>query len=255
MKGIIPFSRRTLFWIIFILGLMCILIDSAFLLLLDEASKRILAMSQAHSDSPPMMQLISDAVFYIDYLRVWFVPASAALFSLFGFILWFCLRISFGRLDMFKQEIPEEEVKSVQQTETSAESKKKKARVNKQFFLHLLSVLQKEGRLMDFFAEDLDDYDDEQIGGAVRSIHENCKKALDKYMLMDSVVEEEEDEEITIPKGFDPGAVKLTGNVTGEPPFTGTVIHRGWKVKKIELPTLSESRNPDIIAPAEVEIE
>ncbi|MBW2249010.1 MAG: DUF2760 domain-containing protein [Deltaproteobacteria bacterium] len=54
--------------------------------------------------------------------------------------------------------------------------------------------------------------------------------------------------------GFDPDAIKLTGNVTGEPPFTGVLRHKGWRTRKLELPALSGGQDARIIAPAEVEI-
>lgn len=122
-------------------------------------------------------------------------------------------------------------------------------------FLHTLSVLQREGRLLDFFQEDLSLYEDEQIGAAVRSIQEDCKKAVNKYINPKSVIDAEEGETITIEQGFDIDAIKLTGNVSGEPPFTGIVKHRGWKAGKKELPKLSDIADASIIVPAEVEIQ
>ncbi|MCJ7830545.1 MAG: DUF2760 domain-containing protein [Desulfobacterales bacterium] len=120
--------------------------------------------------------------------------------------------------------------------------------------LLLLSLLQREGRLVDFLKEDLQDYDDAQIGAAVRSIQENCKKSLERYLDPQAVIDETEGETITVPTGFDAGAVKLTGNVSGRPPFKGILQHRGWKVGRFDLPQLSGTVTPDIIAPAEVEV-
>ncbi|MFA7167253.1 MAG: DUF2760 domain-containing protein, partial [Desulfoplanes sp.] len=80
------------------------------------------------------------------------------------------------------------------------------------------------------------------------------KKVVDKYLAPQAVVSEAEGEQITIYKGFDPNTVRLTGNVTGEPPFAGVVRHRGWKAEKVDLPTLSGAQDPGVIAPAEVEI-
>ncbi len=139
--------------------------------------------------------------------------------------------------------------------QTPPRDREKEANDRRREFLHLFSVLQREGRLMDFFSEELDLYEDEQIGAAVRNIHDNCKKTIQKYIQPKAVISEEEGSTIEIPSGFDPNAIKLTGNVVGEPPFKGTVRHRGWQAKKFELPVLSESSNPLIIAPAEVEIE
>jgi hypothetical protein len=77
---------------------------------------------------------------------------------------------------------------------------------------------------------------------------------MEKYLKTEAVVAEPEETEIEIPPDFDPNAIKLTGNVAGDPPFKGVVRHRGWKAKKLDLPTLSAVRDPLIIAPAEVEI-
>jgi hypothetical protein len=46
----------------------------------------------------------------------------------------------------------------------------------------------------------------------------------------------------------------LTGNIVGEAPFTGTLIHKGWQVTDLRLPKLTEGHNPNIIAAAEVEL-
>ncbi|MEW6260316.1 MAG: DUF2760 domain-containing protein [Thermodesulfobacteriota bacterium] len=126
--------------------------------------------------------------------------------------------------------------------------------VDKRLFLHLIGLLQREGRLLDFLQENLEDYEDAQIGAAVRNIHENCRKVVLRYLPLQPVVNQEEGETITLQADFDATAVKLMGQVGGSPPFTGVVRHRGWKVKKVVLPELSGTQNPDILVPAEVEI-
>ena len=108
---------------------------------------------------------------------------------------------------------------------------------------------------MDFLAEDLDAYEDEQIGAAVRIIHENCKGAMEKYISPKPIFEKQEGEEIEVEEGFDPGMIKLTGNVTGDPPFKGILRHKGWQSKPFKIPELSFKQNPLVIAPAEIEIE
>jgi hypothetical protein len=107
---------------------------------------------------------------------------------------------------------------------------------------------------VDFLEEDLKPYDDSQIGAAVRSIQESCQKSLNDYLALTAVIDQEEGEAVTIQAGFDANAIKLTGNVTGEPPFTGILQHRGWKTTNFSLPALSGTQNPSIVAPAEVEI-
>jgi hypothetical protein len=120
--------------------------------------------------------------------------------------------------------------------------------------LHVLSLFQREGRLVDFLNEDLTAYDDAQIGAAVRSVHEGCRKALDKHFGPQPVLDRDEGEEVSIPTGFDPHAIRLTGNVSGAPPFKGVLQHKGWRAARVELPSLSGSQDPRIIAQAEVEI-
>jgi hypothetical protein len=140
-----------------------------------------------------------------------------------------------------------------QPQETEAERAKRKNH-EQRLFMHLFSVLQREGRLMDFFQEDLSGYEDGQIGAAVRTIHENCRKTLHRYLSPEPIMKQTEGEAVEISAGFDQHAVKLVGNVVGQPPFTGILRHRGWQLRSIALPKLSEAQNPAIIAPAEVEI-
>ena len=119
--------------------------------------------------------------------------------------------------------------------------------------LQLLSILQREGRLIDFLQEDLSQYDDAQIGAAVRSIHEGCKRALDTYVTLEPVYDEPEGSTVTVAPGFDARAVRLSGNIAGDPPFKGALRHRGWRVTRIDLPKLMQAQDR-VIAPAEVEV-
>jgi hypothetical protein len=125
----------------------------------------------------------------------------------------------------------------------------------KRLFVHLFSVLQQEGRLMDFLREDLSQFEDEQIGAAVRQVHENCKKTVDRYLKPEPIIKQAEGETVEVEAGFDQHAIKLVGNVVGQPPFTGTLRHRGWQLRSISLPKLSDKENPNLIAPAEIEIQ
>jgi hypothetical protein len=119
----------------------------------------------------------------------------------------------------------------------------------------LLIMLQREGRLVDFFEQDIDDEDDEDIGSAVRDIHKNCRKALRKHFSISPVLEGvEEDDDVTVPKGFNPEEIRLLGKVKGDPPFKGALLHHGWKAKRISLPQISEDVNTNILAAAEVEL-
>ncbi len=121
--------------------------------------------------------------------------------------------------------------------------------------VQLLSILQREGRLIDFLQEDLRQYEDAQIGAAVRNVHEGCQKALKEYFVIEPVRTEAEGSEITVPPGFDPKEIRLVGNVSGNPPFHGELMHRGWRVKKVNLPKLMQAEEKNmILAAAEVEV-
>ena len=121
--------------------------------------------------------------------------------------------------------------------------------------IQMLSILQRKGRLIDFLQEDLTSYDDAQIGAAVRTIHQGCKEALAQSVQLEPVYSEEEGSQITVPVGFDANAVRLSGNVSGNPPFKGQLQHRGWRVAKITLPQQVGTKDDEmILAPAEVEV-
>lgn len=119
--------------------------------------------------------------------------------------------------------------------------------------LRLLGLLQEQGRLVDFLEEDLAPYPDDQIGGAVRAIHEGCRKALRAQFALEPVLRGSEGEDVTVDAGFDAAAVRLTGNVAGAPPFRGVLRHGGWRVTSATLPE-RQGIDPRVIAPAEVEI-
>jgi uncharacterized protein DUF2760 len=120
--------------------------------------------------------------------------------------------------------------------------------------LRLLATLQEEGRLVDFFTEDIAPYSDEQVGAATRGIHASCQKALKSAVAMEPIVPGDEGATVTVPAGFDPAAIRLVGNVTGAPPFTGVLRHAGWRATAVDLPPRG-GQDPKVIAPAEVEIE
>ncbi len=119
--------------------------------------------------------------------------------------------------------------------------------------LRLLAALQEEGRLVDFFTEDITPYSDEQIGAATRGIHASCKKALSSTITVEPVMPGQEGATVTVPAGFDPAAIRLVGEVSGTPPFTGVLRHAGWRATSVNLPRRS-GQDPQVIAPAEVEI-
>ena len=120
--------------------------------------------------------------------------------------------------------------------------------------VQMLALLQRDGRLIDFLAENISPYPDAQLGAAVRTIHEACRKVLEHYVKLEPILNSEEDQPVTVQGGFDPAAIKLLGNVTGEPPIRGVLRHKGWHVKEVNLPPLPQGSGRMVIAPAEVEL-
>ena len=120
--------------------------------------------------------------------------------------------------------------------------------------LQLLGLLQREARLIDFANESITVYSDADIGAAARVVHEGCARVLREHFTIQPVRSELEGARVTLPEGFDAASVRLTGNVVGKAPFTGTLSHRGWKATDVRLPQLAEQHDARIIAPAEVEL-
>jgi hypothetical protein len=120
--------------------------------------------------------------------------------------------------------------------------------------VQMLALLQRDGRLIDFLAENISPYPDEQLGAAVRTIHTTCRQALDRYVKLEPVLDSEEDRPVEVPAGFDPASIKLIGNVVGEPPLRGMLRHKGWRVREVNLPPLPQDSGRMVIAPAEVEL-
>ena len=119
----------------------------------------------------------------------------------------------------------------------------------------LLATLQREARFVDFVKEPLADYTDAQVGAVARDVHRDCGKVLERLFSLTPVVEEEDGTEIEVPAGFDAGRYRLTGNVTGQPPFRGRMTHHGWEASQCQLPAFSGSAAAArVVAPVDVEL-
>jgi hypothetical protein len=120
--------------------------------------------------------------------------------------------------------------------------------------LQLLSLLQREGRLVDFLQQEIASFSDADIGAAARVVHEGCRKALRAHATIEPVRKEDEGARVTLPAGFAPDEVKLVGDVKGEPPYAGVLRHRGWRATRVDLPQLVGGHDVRILAAAEVEL-
>ncbi len=240
-------SRQILFWIFVWFTVLGIVIACLGHLELGVEKSMLLKWLGATSDDSARALQIEQLYWGI----------LAVVLAITGLFLWLSLHISVKKvLSGAEGTAAPGTIEKQQKKATVPKAKEKKTSVqdDQRRALHLLSLLQREGRLVDFLEEDLKSYDDAQIGAAVRSIQESCQKSLNEYLSLKAVMDQEEGEDVTIEAGFDANAIKLTGNVTGEPPFKGVLQHRGWQISKFTLPALSGSQNPKIIAPAEIEI-
>ena len=120
--------------------------------------------------------------------------------------------------------------------------------------LRMLALLQAEARLVDFLLEDISGAADAQIGQAVREIHKKAQAALKQHLDIEPVLAGNEGDNTTVAKGFDPSTIRVVGNVTGEPPFTGQINHPGWRVKELKLAAPPEGADEFVLQPAEVQI-
>jgi hypothetical protein len=116
------------------------------------------------------------------------------------------------------------------------------------------ALLQEKGRLVDFLMEDITSYDDTHVGAAARVIHQGCREVLQEHFNITAISESEEGSQVTVPAGYAKEQYRIVGNLSGEPPFTGTLIHKGWKTEFVKLPRIAETQRLPAIAPAEVEL-
>ena len=154
------------------------------------------------------------------------------------------------------EETPKLPEKKEEKEEKKEEKKEKKEEKKPTFdaALQLLALLQREGRFVDFLEEDVASFQDADIGAAARVVHAGCRKALREHVKLEAVRAEEEGTKVTLPEGFSPSEVKLTGNVQGKGPHTGTLRHKGWRATEVRLPTPVEGHDARVVAQAEVEL-
>jgi hypothetical protein len=120
--------------------------------------------------------------------------------------------------------------------------------------LQLLSLLQREGRLVDFLQQDIASFPDADVGAAARIVHDGCRRALLAHATIEPVRAESEGARVVLAAGFAPDDVKLTGEVGGQPPYKGVLRHRGWRATRLDLPQMIGTHDAHVLAPAEVEL-
>lgn len=120
--------------------------------------------------------------------------------------------------------------------------------------LLLLSLLQGEGRFVDFVQQDIAAFPDGDVGAVARVVHAGCRKVLRAHLQIEPIRAESEGQPVTLEPGFDPSQVKLTGNVGAQSRVQGVLRHRGWQASDVHLPLLVDHAGSRVLCPAEVEM-
>jgi hypothetical protein len=121
--------------------------------------------------------------------------------------------------------------------------------------LQILGILQRDARLIDFLMEDISGYSDDQVGAAVRSLHEQSRATLLRYVTLKPIVDGVEHTPARI-ESRDPNSIKLLGNVPADGKASqGILRHKGWRAEKTDLPKITPGQDVKVLAPAEIEIE
>jgi len=122
--------------------------------------------------------------------------------------------------------------------------------------ISFLAMLQAKGRLVDFLMDDINAYDDAQVGVAARVVHAGCKTVLLEHFRITPVRAESEGSPVQVAAGYSPDEYRLLGKISGQAPFSGVLVHHGWKTDAVNLPRVlrSSTNRLPAIAPAEVEL-
>jgi hypothetical protein len=122
--------------------------------------------------------------------------------------------------------------------------------------VQLLSMLQEKGRLVDFLMDDINAYSDAQVGAAARVVHAGCKGVLQEHFRIGPVRTEPEGSTVQVPAGYFADEYRLVGRIAGTAPFSGVLVHGGWKTDMVRLPQLlrDDADRLPAIAPAEVDM-
>jgi hypothetical protein len=122
--------------------------------------------------------------------------------------------------------------------------------------VNFLAMLQEKGRLVDFLMDDINAYSDAQVGAAARVVHAGCSGVLQEHFMINPVRPEQEGSTVQVPAGYSADEYRLVGKIIGSAPFSGVLVHRGWKTGRVKLPRLLRGTADPLpaIAPAEVEV-
>ncbi|WP_309396896.1 DUF2760 domain-containing protein [Cerasicoccus maritimus] len=121
--------------------------------------------------------------------------------------------------------------------------------------VQFLGQLQEKGRFIDFVMDDVTAYTDAQVGAAARVVHQGCQGVVKETLAIEPVTTSAENASITLEPGYAVADYRLVGKVSGEPPYAGTLRHKGWRATSFKLPkVVAKDGALPPIAPAQVEL-
>ncbi len=126
--------------------------------------------------------------------------------------------------------------------------------------VQVIARLQERGRFVDFLMQDVQTFSDEQVGRAARVVHQGCRTVLQELCTLTPVANDPEGQTVSV-GASESARFRLVGSVSGEPPYRGRLLHRGWRTGKVNLPAKVENRSGEagpssgyVVVPAEVEL-
>ena len=120
--------------------------------------------------------------------------------------------------------------------------------------IFLLSLFQKQGRLVDFLQQDIASFSNAEVGEAARVVHDGCARILGDYFTMEAIRTEEEGALVNVDADYNLSEIKLTGNLRGSAPYRGELLHHGWKISDQHPPEQLDPKARLIVQPAEIEV-
>jgi hypothetical protein len=118
--------------------------------------------------------------------------------------------------------------------------------------LLLLSLMQREARLIDFLMEDITEYSNEQVGAAIRDVHKKASGILKRCY--DPIALVAQEGEVDLEVAYNAEVWDVSGKIPQAGSFKAEVIHSGWMAQKLELPVWKGSlANRMLISPAQAE--
>ena len=128
---------------------------------------------------------------------------------------------------------------------------------NEASLLYFLSTLQEKGRLLDFVMDDIAPYSDAQVGQVARVVHQGVKEAIDDMMEIAPIHTGNEGETICVSEDYNAQDCRLVGNLAVRPPFSGKVLHKGWKATALRLPVTQDNSGQrlQVVQPMELEVD